>query len=153
MGVLGVVVVVGAIEVGGHHGDIVGAILAVEELAVFQSRDLRQGIGLVGLFQLACEQTALSHRLWRKARIDATGAEEEEFLAAVLPSRVDDVHLEDHVVVHKIRESGLIGNDAADLGGSEEDVFGLLSGKELLYRFLATEVQLRMGAGDDMGVA
>ena len=33
----GMIVVVGAIQVGGHHADIVGAILLVEVLTVLQS--------------------------------------------------------------------------------------------------------------------
>ena len=46
------VVVVGAIQVGGHHGDVVRAVLTVQELAVLQATDLRQGIRLVGLLGL-----------------------------------------------------------------------------------------------------
>ena len=32
-------------------------------------------------------------------------SKEEEFLATILPCGVDDVHLEDHVVVHEVGES------------------------------------------------
>ena len=66
---------------------------------------------------------------------------------------MDDVHLEDHVVVHEVGESRLVSDDAANFGGSEEDVLGLLTSEERLYGVLATEVELRMGAGDDVGVA
>ena len=66
---------------------------------------------------------------------------------------MDDVHLKDHVVVHEVGKSRLVSDDAAYLGGSEEDVFGLLGGEEDLNGFLATEVEFRMGAGDDVGVA
>ncbi len=52
VGVRGVVVVVRAVEVGGHDGDVVSAVLAVEELAVLQSGDLCERIRLVGLLQL-----------------------------------------------------------------------------------------------------
>ena len=41
MAVLRMIVVVRTIEVGGHDGDIVRVILAVQELAVFQSANLR----------------------------------------------------------------------------------------------------------------
>ena len=71
MRVLGVVVIVGTIEVGRHNGDVVGAVLAIEELTVFQSTNLRQRIRFVGLFQLAGEQATLLHWLRRQARIDA----------------------------------------------------------------------------------
>ena len=140
MRVLRVVVVIWTIEVGWHHGDIVGAVLAIEVLAVLETRDLSQGVCLVGLLQLASKQATLGHGLRREAGVDATGAEEEEFLAAILPSRVDDVHLHDHVVVHEVGESRLVGDDAADLGGGEDDVVGFLNGEERLYGFLAAEV-------------
>ena len=55
MAMLGVVVVVGAIKVSRHHADVVGAILTVQKLAILQATDLRQGIGFVGLLELACE--------------------------------------------------------------------------------------------------
>ena len=90
---LWVVVVVRTIEVVWHYRDIIRTILAVEKLAVLQSGDLRQGVGLVGFLQLTREQTTLSHWLWSQTRIDATRAQEQQLLAAVLPCRVDDVHL------------------------------------------------------------
>ena len=91
--------------------------------------------------------------MWCQSWVDAARAKEQQLLAAVLPSRVDDVHLEDHIVVHEVRESRLVSHDAADLSGSEEDVLGFLAGEELLHGLLSTEIQLRMGAGDDIGVA
>ena len=152
MRVLRVVVVIRTIEVGWHDRDIVGAVLTIEVLAILETRDLSQGVCLIGLLQLAGKQAALLHGLRREAGVDAAGAEEEEFLAAILPSRVDDVHLHDHVVVHEVGESRLVGDDAADLGGGEENVVWFLSGEERLYGFLAAEVKLGMGASDEVGV-
>ena len=57
---------------------------------------------------------------------------------------MDDVHLEDHVVVHEIGQGRLVGNNAAYLGSSEEHVLGLLLGEEGLNGILAGEVELRM---------
>ena len=70
MAVLRMVVVVRAIEIGRHHTDVIGSVLAIQIFAVFQATDLRQCIGLVGLFQAAGQQAALRHGLRRHAGID-----------------------------------------------------------------------------------
>lgn len=152
MRVLRVVVVIRTIEIGWHDRDIVGAVLTIEVLAVFEAGDLSQGVCLVGLLELAGEQAALLHGLRREAGVNAAGTEEEEFLAAILPSRVDDVHLHDHVVVHEVGKSRLVGDDAADLGGGEEDIVGFFFGEEVFDSLLAAKVKLGMGASDEVGV-
>ena len=130
VGVCRMVVVVGTIEVGGHHGDVVRTVLAVEELAVFQAGDLGEGVGLVGLLKLRREQARLGHRLRCHAGVDARRAEELEFLAAVAPCGVDDVHLKHHVVVHEVCKSRLICLNPTHLRCGKEDVFGFLGCKE-----------------------
>ena len=148
-----VVVVVGAVEVCGHDRDIVRAVLAVEELAVFETADFGEGVSLVRLFQFGSQQAAFLHRLRGHARIDAGRAEELQLFAAVLPGGVDDVHLERHVEPHEISQRLLIGDDAADLGCGEEHVLGLFLGKEPFDILLTAEVKLLVGAGDDIAVA
>ena len=66
---------------------------------------------------------------------------------------MDHVHLEDHVIVHEIGECALVGNNAAHLGCCKEDVLGLLCCEEGFYLILTGEVELFVGAGDDVGVA
>ena len=151
--VLGMVVIVGPVEVGGHHGDVVRAVLAVEELAILEAGDLGQGVGLVGLLQRAGEQAALGHGLGRHAGIDAAGTQELELAAAVLPGGMDDVHLQNHVVVHEVGQRALVGHDAAHLGGCQEHVLRTLLCEEGLHLVLTGEVQLPVRAGDDIGVA
>ena len=153
MGVLGVIIVVRAIEVGGHDGDIVGTVLAIQELAILETGDLGEGVGLVGLLEFAGEQATLGHGLWSHAGVDAAGAQELEFLAAVLPCSVYDVHLQNHVVIHEIGKGGLVSDDAAYLGSSEEHVLGALLGEEGLNGILAGEVKFLVGAGDNIGIA
>lgn len=143
---LGVVVVVGTIEVGGHDGDIIGAVLAVEELAVLEAADLGQRIGFVGLLQRTGEQAALWHGLGSHAGVDTAAAQKLEFLAAVLPGGMDDVHLEDHILVHEVGQCALVSHDAAHLGGSKEHVLGLLLSEEGLYGILTGEVKFRVGS-------
>ena len=153
MAVGGMIVVVGAIKIGGHDGDIVRAILAVQELAVLQAADLSQCIGFVGLFQFAGQQAALLHGLRSHAGIDAGGAQKFQLLAAVFPCRMDGVHLQRHVVIHEVSQSLLICHDAADLGSCQEHILRLLLREELFHSILTGQVQLLVSAGDDIGVA
>ena len=85
--------------------------------------------------------------------VDAGGAEEFQLLAAVLPSRVDGVHLQRHVVIHEVGQCFLVCHDAADLGSSKEHILRLLLCEELFHSILTGQVQLLVGAGDDVGVA
>ncbi len=71
MAVLQMEVVVGAVEVGGHYGNIIGAVLQVVALAHLQACNLGNGILLVGIFQRAGQQTVLLHRLGSVLGIDA----------------------------------------------------------------------------------
>ena len=153
MAVGGVIVVVRTIEVGGHDADVVGAVLTVQKLAVLQTGDLSQCIGLVGLFQFTGQQAVFLHGLRCHAGVDAGGAEELQLLAAVLPCRVDGIHLQRHVVIHEIGKCFLIGHDAADLGSSKEHILRLLLCEELFHSILTGQVQFLVGASDDIGIA
>ena len=66
---------------------------------------------------------------------------------------MDDVHLEHHVVVHEVSQSGLVCHDASHLRCREEDVFGLLLGEELLHGFLPGQVKFLVRSCDDVGVS
>ena len=83
MTVLQVEVVIGTIEVGRHHGDIVGAILQVVALAHLQTSYLGNGIFLVGILEWRGEEHVFLHRLWCILRIDAGRTQEEQLLHAV----------------------------------------------------------------------
>ena len=144
MRVLGVVVVVRAVEIGRHDGDEVGPILPVEILAVLQAADLRKGIGFVGLLQRARQQAAFRHRLGREAGIDAAGAQEFQLFAAILPGGMNDIHFEDHVLVHEISQRRLVRLYAADLRRRKEDILRPLCRKEVIDSLLVTEVQFGM---------
>ena len=76
-----------------------------------------------------------------------------KLLATVLPSRMDDIHLKHHIIVHEVGQRTLVGDDAAYLGGTEENVLGLLSGEERLYLVLTAEVELGMSTGDDIAIS
>ena len=69
------------VEIGGHEGQILGAVLAVEAAAELDAGDLGDGIGTVGLFQGTGEEVLLLERLGRELRVDAGAAQEDEPLA------------------------------------------------------------------------
>jgi hypothetical protein len=52
----------------------------------------------------------------------------------LFPGGVDDVGLDGEVVADEFGRVAVVGEDAADLGGGEEDVVGLFCGEEGLRR-------------------
>lgn len=154
VGVLGVEVVVGAVEVGGHGGDGVEAVLDAVGLAHLDAGDLGDGVPLVGGLERAGEERALRDGLRRELWVDAGGAEEEELEDGAAAQRgVDDVGLDLEVGGDEVGGEGGVGVDAADLGGGEDDVARVLGGEEGLDVGLAGEVELGVGAEDDGGEA
>src|SRR4051812_39785141 len=84
------VIVVRAVEVGGHDTDESRTALAVAAFAELDAGNLGDGVGFVGLFERAGEQVFLLDRLGAVARVDATGAEKAEILYAGLEGAVDE---------------------------------------------------------------
>ena len=68
---LEVVVVAGAVEVGGHGADVVVAVLAAVAVAEFDGGDLGDGVGAVGGFEGAGEQRVLGDGLGGVFGVDA----------------------------------------------------------------------------------
>ena len=64
-------VVAGAVEVGRHERQVVGAVLPVETAAQLDAGDLGDRVGAVGLFEGTGQQVLLFERLRRLARVDA----------------------------------------------------------------------------------
>ena len=75
---LEVVVVAGAVEVGGHGADEVVAVLAAVAVAEFDGGDLGDGVGAVGGLEGAGEQRVLGDGLGGVLGVDAAAAEVEE---------------------------------------------------------------------------
>ena len=135
-------VVAGAVQVGGHEREIVGAVLAVEAAAQLDAGDLGDGVGAVGLLQRAREQVLLAQRLRGLARVDAGAAEEDEPLHAVAERLADDVELDEQVVLDELPGLLPVGEDAAHLGGGDDDDVGPLLVEEPARRGLVGEVEL-----------
>ena len=153
VGVGEVEVVSGAVEVGGHGGEIAGAVLPVVAPAHLDAGDLGEGVGAVGGLERAGEEGGLGHGLGGELGVDAGGAEKEEAIDAGLARGLDDVVLDDEVVADEVGWVGVVGEDAADLGGGEDDELGPLLLKEAGYGGGVEEVELGARAGEDLGVA
>ena len=152
VGVLGVVVVAGAIKVGRHHAAVVGTVLAVVAFAELDAGNLGHGIGLVGWLQNARQQGIFSHRLGGQFGVDAAGTEEEQFLHARLPRLVDDVGFDHQVLVDELGRVGVVGVDATDLGCCKVNLIRFFCLEESPYGGLVGEIKLGVGAGNDVGL-
>ncbi|GBE48596.1 hypothetical protein BMS3Bbin12_01776 [bacterium BMS3Bbin12] len=150
VGGLEVEVVAGAVEVGGHGADGVEAVLAPVGLAHLDAGDLGHGVPLIGRFQRTAQQVFFLDRLRGVLGVDAGGAEEQEFAHAGAVGDVDDVGLDEQVVANELGGPGVVGEDAADLGGDEEDVLGADFFEKGVYRRLVGEVEFGVGPGDEV---
>lgn len=147
-----VVGVTRAIEVGGHRGEVFGAVLPVIAPAHFDAGDLGKRVRAVSRFERASKEVFFLHRLWGMLRVDATGAEKHQSLDIVLPGGVDNVGLNGEVVADKFGWVGVVGVDAADLGSSEEDVVGFFLGEENVRGGLVGQVEFAVGSRQEVAV-
>ena len=130
--VLQIEVIAGAVEIRRHQRNRVESILRAVGLAELDAGDFGDGVRLVGGLKRAGEEMLLFHGLRRVLGIDAGGAEEQELFDAVAPGRIDDVEFDGEIVAEEIGRIGGVGQNAADFGGREEDVFGALGCKEMV---------------------
>ena len=108
-------VVVVAVEVGGHHGQIVCAILEVEALTELEPCDLRYGIGLVRVLQGCGEELLLTYGLVSITWIDTRTAEEKEITHIVSEGLANDILLDLEVVVDEVCPIGIVGKYPAHM--------------------------------------
>jgi len=145
-------IVVGTIKVGGHHGNVVGAVLQVVALAHLQAGYLGDGILLVGVFQRAGQEAVLLHRLQGVLGIDTGAAQEEQFLHAMGVSLTDDIALNLHVHHDEVCTIQRICHNTAYKGSSQYYSIRLFFIKELLDRILVCQVQLLVAPPNKVGV-
>ena len=134
------------VEVGGHHGHVVGAILQIVALAHLEPGNFGNGILLVGVFEWRGEQGILAHGLGRILRIDARGAEEEQLLHAVQIGLLDDVALHLHVLHDEVGTVERVGHDAPYEGSGQHHGFGPLGIEELRHGPLVRQVQFAVAS-------
>ncbi len=153
VGILEVVVVVGAVEVGRHHTDEVVAVLVSIGVAEFDTGNFGDGIGLVGGFEGTGQEVVFAERLGCHFGVDAGGAEEHEFFHASEMGRVYGVGLDHEVVVEEFGAVGVVGLDASYFGSSQEDVIGRILLEKMVYGLLIAEVEFSRGFCNDVVVA
>ena len=146
-------VVARAVEVGRHEREAVRAVLAVEAAAELDAGDLGDRVGAVGLLQRAGEQVLLAQRLRGLARVDAGAAEEDDLARPGGLRLADDVGLDLEVLVDELPGLLPVCEDAADLGGRDDDDLGALLGEEAARGVLVGEVELVEVAHDEVLVA
>ncbi len=146
-------IVVGAIKVGGHHGNVVRTVLKIEAFAHFQSGYFGNGIGLVGVFQRRGEECVFLHRLFGVTGIDAGTTQKEELFHSVTETFADDILLYLQVLVDKIGTIDIVGHDAAHKGGGKEYIFRLLLVEEAAYGNSVEQIELFVGLADEVGIS
>ena len=153
VGALEVVVVVGAVEVGGHRGDVVATVLISIGIAQLDACDFGDGVGFVGGFEGAGEEVFFFEGLRGEFRVDAAGSEEHQLGDAVFFSGVDDVGLDHEVVVEEHAPMGVVGEDPSYFCGSEEDVVGFFVVEEVADGLLIAEVEVGGASCDEVGIS
>src|SRR3569832_1999210 len=146
-------VVAGAVEIGGQHRHVTAAVLAAVGLTELDPRDLRYRIPLVGGFERTAQQRVLAHRLRRHLRVDARAAQEQQLFHLLLVGAVDQIARDHEIVVDEVRGITVVGRDAADLRGGEEDVprprFAIIGA----HRGLVAQIDLRAIGDDEVAVS
>src|SRR5690606_27641610 len=122
-------------------------------VAKLDGGDLGDRVGAVGLLQRSSQEVLLLERLGRQLRVDAGGTEIEELAHAATVGGVDDVEAYAQVDVDEVGRVGVVGKDAAYLGGCEDDDLWPLGTEEGVGGGLVAQVELARGASDDVGVA
>lgn len=148
-----VIVVARSVQVGGHDGQKFCAVLAVVAPALLDSRDLGQGVGTVGGLQRAGQQIFFLHGLGGMFGIDAGGAEEQQSGDVVLVGCMYDIGLDHQIFVDELRRIGVVGKDAADLGGCQKYVVRVFLGEKGIHRLLAGQVQFGVRPEDNVFIS
>jgi hypothetical protein len=148
-----IVVVARTVEVGGHGGDEVAAVLAPVGLAELDAGNLGDGVPLVGRLEGAAQQELLLQRLGGHPRVDAGAAEEQQLAHPMPPGRIDDVVLDGQVAEEELAREVVVGLDAADLGRRKEHRLGPLGREERVDGTGIAEVQLAGAPADEVPVS
>ena len=147
------IVIIRSIQVGRHTADIVGSVLTVQKLAVFQATDLCQSISFIGLLQFRRQKTVLLHRLRCHTRINTAGAQEQKFFTVIFPCFVNYIHFQNHIIIHKISQRLAVSHDAAYFCSCQKYIIRLLLCKEFLHLILTGQIQFLVGSGNNVMIS
>ena len=153
VGVVQVIVVVRAIEIGRHGADEVFAVLTGVGLAEFDPGNFRQGVGVVGRLERSGQQRILGNGLRRHFWVDAGTSQKKQFACTEVGGGLDEIVLDGQVLQEKFRRLFVVGENAADLGGRVHDHGRALFFEELAHGTPIEEVELGPGAADNIGEA
>ena len=144
--VFGMIIVAAAVQIGRHHIDEVGAVLAAIGLHHLDPGDLGNRIGLVGRLQRPRQHGILAQRLRRQLGVDAGRAEEHQLLGAVDMRRVDHIGRNRQIVVEEFGAQRVVGDDAADLGRRQKHhLRARLAANQSVDRGLIAQIDLAAG--------
>src|SRR5436190_2799963 len=146
MAVLRMIVVAWTIKISRHDGDKIAPVLTTISLAQFYPCNFRNRIPLVGGLERASEQFLLAHGLLSCLRINAGGAEKQQFLHARLVAAVDGIACDGQILRDELGRVGTIGVDAADLGRGDNHHVGSARAEEGLDLRLALEIDAFAGS-------
>ena len=146
---MGLVVVARAVEVGGHQADGIEAVLLAQGAAELDAGDLGGGIPLIGGLQRTGEQGLLADRLLGELGIDAAAAKEQQAQAAMPPGAFDHVVLDLEVLEQEIGGLGVVGEDAADFCGGQNDYLRAMSLKPARDTFETGEIKLAAACSNE----
>ena len=153
MAIFEVEIIVGAVEVGRHHGYVVGAILQIVTFAHLQARNLSQGIFLVGVFQWRGEQSVFLDRLWRILGVDAGGAQEKQLFHTVGITLANHVALHHHVLHDEVGAVERISHNAANVSRRQHHSVGAFVVEEFSDSQLVGQIEFGMCAAHQIVVA
>ena len=150
--VFGMIIVAGPIQIGRHHADEVGAILAAIGLGHLDPGDLGDRIGLIGRLQRPGQHGIFPQRLGREPRIDAGRAEEHQLLGAIDVRGVDHIGRDDQIVVEKLGAQRIVGDDAADLGRRQKHRLRAFGREPAKHRRLIAQIDLAARDGQQFDI-
>ena len=146
----GVIVVAGAVEVGGHQADRIEAVLLAQRLTQFDAADLGDGVPLVGGLQGTTKQRLLADRLGGELGVDATAPQKEKPAHPTPPCRFDHMGLDLEILQQEISWIGVVGLNAPHLRGRQHHHSGVVLVKPAIHRHRIQEIEL-LAAGGEQG--
>ena len=146
-------IIVGAIQIRRHHRNKIGTVLQVETFAKLEAGNLGYGIGLVGIFQRAGQESIFVDRLSRITGINTAAAQKQKLLNPMTISRPDEVLLNLKVAVNKVRPVHIVGLNATHLSGRQHHIFRLFCFEKSLYRRTVHQIQLSVTAAQQVLIA
>lgn len=127
--------------------------LQSKSLASLDPGDLSNSVPFIRRLKRGGEQRGFRDGLRCELGVDAGGSKEKELLGTKFVGGEDDIGLDEKINSDEIGGVGGVGENAADLGGSEEDEMGAVDGEEGLDIGLAGEIEGGVGSEEKVGEA